>query len=85
MKYHLAQIPRHEVGICTKTNLGIIHRAVKSLEEIETTKVTKTTLNSQMVGGGVVGFGGDHESGTGSSSTSVSVVNPTVASSFFVP
>ena len=37
LKYHLAQIPGHEVGHCKNTNPEIIKRAMNSLGEIETT------------------------------------------------
>ncbi len=70
LKFHLAQILGHEVGPCSNTNPKILRRTIKSLEETKTTKVTKATLKSQMTGGGVAGLGGDHESGTGSYSTS---------------
>lgn len=63
--------------------MQIIYKALKSLEEIKTTKVTKATPKSQMAGGRMVGLECDRESGIGSSSASASVVNPIVASSFF--
>lgn len=82
LKYHLAQIPGHEVGPCTNTNTRIIRRALRSLEEIEQTKLSKLALKSKLVGNRVLG--GEYESGTGSTSASISATNPVVASSYFV-
>lgn len=76
LKFHLAQIRGHGIGPCINTNPEIIRRAIKSLEEIETMKVTKATLKSQMAGGGVAGLRGDREGGIGSSSASASTLNP---------
>ena len=80
LKYHLAQIPGHEVGPCTNYNPEIIRRAMNSLGEIETTKLSKAALKSQ-----ISGFGVDRESGSGSSASASSTGSPAVASSFFVP
>ena len=80
MKYHLAQVPVHEVGPCTNTNPEIIRRALKSLEGIETTKLSKAALKSQ-----IARFRGDRESGSGSSPSASSTSNPVVASSYFIP
>ena len=80
LKYHLAQIPGHEVGPCTNTNPEIIRRAINSLEEIETTKLSKAALKSQ-----ISRFRVDRESGSGSLASTSSTANPVAASSFFVP
>ena len=80
LKYHLAQIPRHEVSPCTNTNPEIIRRAINSLEEIKTTKLSKAALKSQISGLRV-----DRESGSGSSASASSTANLVAASSFFVP
>jgi len=80
LKYHLAQIPGHEVAPCTNTNPEIIRRAMNSLGEIETTKLSKTALKSQ-----ILGFGVDRESGSGSSASAYSTGSPVAVSSFFAP
>lgn len=81
LKFHLAQIPGHEVGLCKNTTTEIICTTLKSLEDIKKTKMNKEALKNQMAGDWVVGD--DRESD--SSSTSISTVNPTTTSSFFVP
>ena len=50
------------------------------MKGIETTKLSKATLRSQ-----IAGFKGDRESGSGSSPSTSSTPNPIVASSYFVP
>ena len=67
------------MGPGTNTNEEIIQRALKSLEGIETTKLTKAALRSQ-----IAGCGGDHESGCGSSPSASSTPNLIAASSYFV-
>ena len=53
LKYRFTQVPWHEVGPCSNTNLEIIRRALKSLEETEQTKLSKAALKSQLAGLGV--------------------------------
>eukprot|EP00253_Pinus_taeda_P003832 PITA_03832 len=48
LKYHLAQIHGHDVGPCTNTNVEIIRKAMRSLEELEQKKVTKGNMKKQL-------------------------------------
>lgn len=48
LKFHLAQIPGHDVGPCLNTNTEIIQRAMRALEELEHTREAKEELKRQL-------------------------------------
>lgn len=83
LKYHLAQIFRHDVGPCKNTNAEIIRRAMKSMEELMQERVAKVKVKKQLAGR-VLGSG-EYGSGTSSISASMSTTNPVATSSFSVP
>eukprot|EP00253_Pinus_taeda_P036589 PITA_36589 len=78
LKYHLAQIPGHDVGPCTNTTPELIQRAMRALGELEQTREAKEELKRQLRRSAE----GSGPSGAGSTAASV---NPVAASSFFVP
>eukprot|EP00253_Pinus_taeda_P001982 PITA_01982 len=78
LKYHLAQIPGHDVGSCTNTNIELIQRAMRALGELEQTREAKEEFKRQLKRS----TEGSEPSGTGSTAASA---NPVAASSFFVP
>ena len=78
VKFHLAQIPGHDVGPYTNTNPELIQRAMRALEELEHTREAKEELKRQLKRSAK----GSGPSGTGSTAAST---NPVAASSFFVP
>eukprot|EP00253_Pinus_taeda_P001574 PITA_01574 len=76
LKYHLAQIPRFDVGPCTETNPKIIRRAMRSFENLDHIREAKAEMKRQLKESA--------EQGSGSGSTAAST-NPVATSSFFVP
>ena len=48
LKYHLAQIPGHDVGPCTNTTPELIQRAMRALGELEQTREAKEELKRQL-------------------------------------
>eukprot|EP00253_Pinus_taeda_P024407 PITA_24407 len=48
LKYHLAKIPEFDVGPYTNTNLEIIRRAMRSLEELEHEREAKAEMKKQL-------------------------------------
>ena len=78
LKYHLAQIPGHDVGPCTNTTAELIQRAMRALGELEQTREAKEELKRQLKRSAE----GSGPSGAGSTAASI---NPVAASSFFVP
>eukprot|EP00253_Pinus_taeda_P030591 PITA_30591 len=78
LKFHLAQIPGHDVGPCTNTNPKLIQRAMRALGELEQSREAKEELKRQLKRSAE----GSGPSGTGSTAASA---NPVAASSFFVP
>ena len=75
LKYHLAQIPGHDVGPCTNTTVELILRATRALGELEQTREAKEEMKRQLR---------RSAEGSGAGSTAASI-NPIAASSFFVP
>eukprot|EP00253_Pinus_taeda_P001665 PITA_01665 len=78
LKYHLAQIPGHDVGPCTNTTAELIQRAMRALGELEQTREAKEELKRQLR------KSAEGSGPSGAVSTAASV-NPVAASSFFVP
>ena len=78
LKFHLAQIPGHDVGPCLNTTAEIIQKAMRALGESEHTREAKEELKRQLKRSAE----GSGPSGTGSTAASV---NPVAASSYFVP
>ena len=52
LKYHLAQIPGYEVGICPKTTPKIIVRAKQAIERFGKKKELKEALRRELGLGG---------------------------------
>jgi hypothetical protein len=48
LKYHLAQIPGHEVGICKKATPEIIHIANKALDDMGIARDTQGSYESSV-------------------------------------
>ncbi len=53
LKYHLAQIPKHEVGICKKATPEIIQIAIKAVELMESTSIQREDVRVELGSGGV--------------------------------
>jgi hypothetical protein len=57
LKYHLAQISGHEVGICQDASTKIIHITNKSLVDMGISRDNKEVVRVELEKGGVAGSG----------------------------
>eukprot|EP00253_Pinus_taeda_P001667 PITA_01667 len=78
LKFHLAKIPRKDVGPCKNTTPELIQRALRALENLEQTREAKEELKRQLKRSAE----GSGPSGTSSTTASTNLI---AATSFFVP